>query len=207
MSEITKGPGPVTHYADLLPLSFPEGPGNLRVPWLQGKPMKCSSSKPTSCCSTFQLHPAPEAPRGVASSFACQPGDKPPLLRLPREKNLIMVEREGSILNCWEVTSAGGHWGGDRRRWSHTSRSKLLKMTLLASCCVGSAPNTSSSSGHWDGPKPPHTSWIPNASLCPSLPKLTELTKLLGQLCLSQGTVSSLQLGCPKLAHEPRMFV
>lgn len=136
MSEITKGPGPVTHYPDLLLLSFPEGPGNLRVPWLQGKPMKCSSSKPTSCCSTFQLHPAPEAPRGVASSFACQPGDKPPLLRLPREKNLIVVEREGNILNCWEVTSAGGHWGGDRRRWSHTIRSKLLQMTLLASCCV-----------------------------------------------------------------------
>lgn len=94
-----RGPGPVTYDPDLLLPSFPKGPGNLRVPWLQGKPMNCSSLKPTSCCSTFPFHPAPEAPRGVASSFACQFRDKPPLLRLPREKNLIVAERECSIPN------------------------------------------------------------------------------------------------------------
>lgn len=30
----------------------------------------------------------------------------------------------------------GKAWGGERLRWSHTSKSKLLRMTLLAFCCV-----------------------------------------------------------------------
>lgn len=211
-----RGPGPVTNDPDLLLLSFPEGAGDLRVPWLQGKPMTRSSSKPTSCCSTFPLHPAPEAPRGVASSSACQFGDKPPLLRLPWEENLIVVGRECSIPDCCKVTSAGGHrggQGGETLRWSHTSKSKLLKMTLLASCQLPTSPAAALRALGWPEatshpaaglpwPRSARCGSHPFPTWLPSLPSLTELPKRLGQLCLLQGAVSSLQIACPSLGYE-----
>lgn len=137
VSEITPGPGPVTNGPDLLPLSIPERAGNLRVPWPQDKPLNCSSSKPTSCCSTSPSHPAPEAPRGVASSFACQLRDKPPLLRLPREKNLIVLEGEHSTPSCWELpSSARSETQVEPHRQSQTAEDDPAGLSL----CVGQLP-------------------------------------------------------------------
>lgn len=91
--ESPKRPGPVTNDPDLLLLSFPEGAGNLRVPWLQGEPMNCSSSKPTSCCST-QPQQLPEVwhpPLPASSEINLHS------YAFLGRKTLIVVERECSI--------------------------------------------------------------------------------------------------------------
>lgn len=118
--------------------------------------------------------------------------------------------------------------GGERLRWSHTSKSKLLRMTLLAFCCgwVSSQylqqqralgwPEATSHTPQRDpdglalpdvAPIPSQRGSHPFPTWLPSLPHLTELPGLLGQLCLLQGAVSSLQIACPSPALERRMFM